>query len=90
MGTGKSGEKLLYHIAYIESTLDTRNIDDLTGYSEELEKIVSEERKIQGLLRQKTERLCRRGIRTVILGKAKCRKVIAAESRFWERRQKPS
>ena len=36
-------EKLLYHIAYIESALDDPEHYDLTGYSEELEQIVAEE-----------------------------------------------
>ena len=36
----KIREKLLYHIAYIESALDDPEHYDLTGYSEELEKIV--------------------------------------------------
>ena len=37
-------EKLLYHIAYIESALDDPEHYDLTGYSEELEQIVAEEK----------------------------------------------
>ena len=45
-------EKLLYHIAYIESALDDPEHYDLTGYSEELEQIVAEEKeKIQNLLK---------------------------------------
>ena len=64
-------EKLLYHIAYIESALDDPEHYDLTGYPEELEKIVSEEKeKIQGLLKTAEDgKIMQEGIRTVILGK---------------------
>ena len=43
----KIREKLLYHIAYIESALDDPEHYDLTGYSEELEQIVAEEKEKQ-------------------------------------------
>ena len=64
-------EKLLYHIAYIESALDDPEHYDLTGYSEELEQIVAEEKeKIQNLLKTAGDgKIIQEGIRTVILGK---------------------
>ena len=64
-------EKLLYHIAYIESALDDPEHYDLTGYSEELEQIVAEEKeKIQNLLKTSGDgKIIQEGIRTVILGK---------------------
>ena len=64
-------EKLLYHIAYIESALDDPEHYDLTGYSEELEQIVAEEKeKIQELLKTAGDgKIIQEGIRTVILGK---------------------
>ena len=67
----KIREKLLYHIAYIESALDDPEHYDLTGYSEELEQIVAEEKeKIQNLLKTSGDgKIIQEGIRTVILGK---------------------
>ena len=67
----KIREKLLYHIAYIESALDDPEHYDLTGYSEELEQIVAEEKeKIQNLLKTAGDgKIIQEGIRTVILGK---------------------
>lgn len=64
-------EKLLYHIAYIESALDDPEHYDLKGYSEELEQIVAEEKeKIQNLLKTAGDgKIIQEGIRTVILGK---------------------
>ena len=64
-------EKLLYHIAYIESALDDPEHYDLTGYSEELEQIVAEEKeKIQNLLKTAGDgKIIQEGIRTVIVGK---------------------
>ena len=67
----KIREKLLYYIAYIESALDDPEHYDLTGYSEELEQIVAEEKeKIQNLLKTSGDgKIIQEGIRTVILGK---------------------
>ena len=67
----KIREKLLYHIAYIESALDDPEHYDLTGYPEELEQIVAEEKeKIQELLKTAGDgKIIQEGIRTVILGK---------------------
>ena len=67
----KIREKLLYHIAYIESALDDPEHYDLAGYSEELEQIVAEEKeKIQNLLKTSGDgKIIQEGIRTVILGK---------------------
>ena len=64
-------KKLLYHIAYIESALDDPEHYDLTGYSEELEQIVAEEKeKIQNLLKTAGDgKIIQEGIRTVIVGK---------------------
>ena len=63
----KIREKLLYHIA----ALDDPEHYDLTGYSEELEQIVAEEKeKIQNLLKTSGDgKIIQEGIRTVILGK---------------------
>ena len=64
-------EKLLHEIAFIESALDDPEHYDLTGYPEELEQIVAEEKeKIQNLLKTAGDgKIIQEGIRTVILGK---------------------
>ena len=62
---------VLHEIAFIESALDDPEHYDLTGYSEELEQIVAEEKeKIQNLLKTAGDgKIIQEGIRTVILGK---------------------
>ena len=61
-------EKLLYHIAYIESALDDPEHYDLTGYSEELEQIVAEEKE---KIREKNEVLIIKSVMaSIALGEA--------------------
>ena len=67
----KIREKILYHIAYIESALDDPEHYDLEGYPEELEEIVEQESaEIEGLLKSSADgKIMQEGIKTVILGK---------------------
>ena len=64
-------EKILYHIAYIESALDDPEHYDLEGYPEELEEIVEQESaEIEGLLKSSADgKIMQEGLKTVILGK---------------------
>ena len=64
-------EKILYHIAYIESALDDPEHYDLEGYPEELEEIVEQESaEIEGLLKSSADgKIMQDGLKTVILGK---------------------
>ena len=64
-------EKLIYHIAYIESALDDPEHFDLTDYPQELQKIVEKESEnISELLKTADDgRMIQEGIKTVILGK---------------------
>ena len=64
-------EKLIYHIAYIESALDDPEHFDLTDYPQELQKIVEKESEnISELLKTADDgRMIQDGIKTVILGK---------------------
>ena len=64
-------EKLIYHIAYIESALDDPEHISLDGYSEKLAQTVEEEKKkIRRLADSFDEgKMIREGIRTVIVGK---------------------
>ena len=63
--------KLLHEIAYIETALDDPEHFDLTGYPQELQKIVEKENKnIEELLKTSDDgRMIQEGIKTVILGK---------------------
>lgn len=67
----KIREKILYHIAYIESALDDPEHYDLEGYPEELEEIVEQESaEIEGLLKSSADgKIMQEGLKTVILGK---------------------
>ena len=64
-------EKIIYHIAYIESALDDPEHISLDGYSEKLAQTVEEEKKkIRRLADSFDEgKMIREGIRTVIVGK---------------------
>ena len=64
-------EKILYHIAYIESALDDPEHYDLEGYPKELEEIVEQESaEIEGLLKSSADgKIMQEGLKTVILGK---------------------
>ena len=64
-------EKILYHIAYIESALDDPEHISLDGYAKELETVVAKEKaKILKLIASADEgRMIREGIKTVIVGK---------------------
>jgi len=64
-------EKILYHIAYIESALDDPEHIDLEGYPKELAIVVEKEKKrIKQLIASADEgRIIREGIKTVIVGK---------------------
>lgn len=64
-------EKLIYHIAYIESALDDPEHISLEGYPQELLKVVDkEEKKVKELLKSSSDgKMIQEGIQTVILGK---------------------
>lgn len=64
-------EKLIYHIAYIESALDDPEHISLEGYPQELLEVVDkEEKKVKELLKSFSDgKMIQEGIQTVILGK---------------------
>lgn len=64
-------EKLIYHIAYIESALDDPEHISLEGYPKELLSVVEEQKKkVEELLNSADDgKMIREGIKTVILGK---------------------
>lgn len=64
-------EKLIYHIAYIESALDDPEHISLEGYPQELLKVVDKEQKeVKRLLKSSSDgKIIQEGIQTVILGK---------------------
>lgn len=64
-------EKLLYHIAYIESALDDPEHISLEGYPQELLEVVDkEQKKVKNLLKSSSDgKIIQEGIQTVILGK---------------------
>lgn len=64
-------EKLIYHIAYIESALDDPEHISLEGYPRELLEVVDkEEKKVKELLKSSSDgKMIQEGIQTVILGK---------------------
>lgn len=64
-------EKLIYHIAYIESALDDPEHISLEGYPQELLVVVDkEEKKVKELLKSSSDgKMIQEGIQTVILGK---------------------
>ena len=64
-------EKLIYHIAYIESALDDPEHISLEGYPQELQEVVDNQQKIiEKLLKTADDgKIIREGIKTVILGK---------------------
>ena len=64
-------EKLIYHIAYIESALDDPEHFSLEGYPQELlEDVDKEEKKVKELLKSSSDgKMIQEGIQTVILGK---------------------
>lgn len=64
-------QKIIYHIAYIESALDDPEHISIDGYGEELLKdIISVENKIDKLIRSTEEgKIISEGIKTVIVGK---------------------
>lgn len=64
-------DKLIYHIAYIESALDDPEHISLDGYPQELSEIVDEEqKKVKDLLKTSSDgKIIQEGIQTVILGK---------------------
>jgi len=64
-------EKLIYHIAYIESALDDPEHISLEGYPQELLEVVDkEEKKVKELLKSSSDgKMIQEGIQTVILGK---------------------
>lgn len=64
-------EKLIYHIAYIESALDDPEHISLEGYPQELLKVVDEEqKKVKDLLKTSSDgKIIQEGVETVILGK---------------------
>lgn len=64
-------EKLIYHIAYIESALDDPEHISLDGYPQELLEVVDKEQeKVKNLLKSSSDgKIIQEGIQTVILGK---------------------
>ena len=64
-------EKIIYHIAYIESALDDPEHISLDGYPEELNEVVMElKKKVERLLATADEgKMIQEGIKTVIVGK---------------------
>ena len=64
-------EKLIYHIAYIESALDDPEHINLDGYPQELLGVVDNEQKeVKRLLKTSSDgKMIQEGIQTVILGK---------------------
>ena len=64
-------EKLIYHIAYIESALDDPEHISLDGYPQELLEVVDkEQQEIKRLLKSSSDgKIIQEGIQTVILGK---------------------
>lgn len=64
-------EKLIYHIAYIESALDDPEHISLDGYPQELLEVVDkEQKKVRDLLKSSSDgKIIQEGIQTVILGK---------------------
>ena len=64
-------EKLIYHIAYIESALDDPEHISLDGYLQELLEVVDNEQKeVKRLLKTSSDgKMIQEGIQTVILGK---------------------
>lgn len=64
-------EKIIYHIAYIESALDDPEHISLDGYPEELNEVVTElKKKVERLLATADEgKMIQEGIKTVIVGK---------------------
>lgn len=64
-------EKLIYHIAYIESALDDPEHISLDGYPQELLEVVDNEQKeVKCLLKTSSDgKMIQEGIQTVILGK---------------------
>ncbi|MDO4677637.1 MAG: tRNA uridine-5-carboxymethylaminomethyl(34) synthesis GTPase MnmE [Eubacteriales bacterium] len=64
-------EKLIYHIAYIESALDDPEHISLDGYPQELLEVVDkEQKKVKELLKSSSDgKMIQEGIQTVILGK---------------------
>ena len=64
-------EKIIYHIAYIESALDDPEHISLEGYPQELLKVVDKEQlEIKKLLKSSSDgKMIQEGIQTVILGK---------------------
>ena len=65
------GEKIIYHIAYIESALDDPEHISLEGYPQELLEVVDKEQlEIKKLLKSSSDgKMIQEGIQTVILGK---------------------
>ena len=64
-------EKLIYHIAYIESALDDTEHISLDGYPQELLEVVDkEQQEVKRLLKSSSDgKIIQEGIQTVILGK---------------------
>ena len=64
-------EKIIYHIAYIESALDAPEHISLEGYPQELLEVVDKEQlEIKKLLKSSSDgKMIQEGIQTVILGK---------------------
>ena len=64
-------EKIIYHIAYIESALDDTEHISLEGYPQELLEVVDKEQlEIKKLLKSSSDgKMIQEGIQTVILGK---------------------
>ena len=64
-------EKLIYHIAYIESALDDPEHISLDGYPQELLEVVDkEQQEVKRLLKSSSDgKIIQEGIQTVILGK---------------------
>ena len=64
-------EKIIYHIAYIESALDDPEHISLEGYPQELLEVVDKEQlEIKKLLKSSSDgKMIQKGIQTVILGK---------------------
>ena len=64
-------EKLIYHIAYIESALDDPEHISLDGYPQELLEVVDkEQQEVKRLLKSSSDgKIMQEGIQTVILGK---------------------
>ena len=69
-------EKIIYHIAYIESALDDPEHISLEGYPQELLEVVDKEQlEIKKLLKSSSDgKMIQEGIQTVILGKPKAGK----------------